>query len=49
MEIRVVNTADDSEHFLAVMREVMAGAKVIETGEPNGPTVVRPAAKEQAS
>jgi len=40
---------DDSEHFLAVMREVMAGAKVIETGEPNGPTIVRPAAKEQAS
>ena len=33
---------DDSAHFLTVMREVLAGASVIEHGTVKGPEVIRP-------
>lgn len=33
---------DDSEHFLKVMRYVLAGARVVETGKVGGPEVYLP-------
>ncbi len=33
---------DDSEHFLTVLRHVLAGARVVETGTVKGPEVIYP-------